>query len=276
MPPTIAGIVHGQLRFAHQAHFDAFANATSAFELHVATYHEYEHLARALSCSLLIIPEPPLGLPTTLLQWYSLQQAVRYFADRLGAQVHSVVRLRTDIAPLPTLPPPPPLNVLYAYTDRMFYAARVPFTRVFSTIFDQGLALYSNVTSPAAANLSGRGGGVNALDETVLKRMLAGGTTRNGGGCVHPCERRSHRFCPNTWHRIPWLWAPPLDLKCAKLSNGSPFCSETSFSYHVHAHEPECQPLPEAALLGTRAVRTKFRWGMDGMLATWQHLTCNT
>jgi hypothetical protein len=211
---SVAGILAGSLRFGNRRHLDAFLRATADYELHVATYASGAALASTLTCSLLLIPVLPASMPTTMMQWVNLQAAVRYFRHRISPHIRSIVRLRTDVRLLPALLPHPPPNMLYAFTDRVFYAERSTFLRLFSDIGDASQFRYTSSLPPRSTPLGGR-------DQEILQRMLlANGTDAHSGGCVHPCERLSQRECPHTrWHRLPWRWAPPTDALCGVWPN---------------------------------------------------------
>lgn len=254
---SVAGILAGSLRFGNRRHLDAFLRATADYELHVATYASGAALALTLTCSLLLIPVLPASMPTTMMQWVNLQAAVRYFRHRISPHIRSIVRLRTDVRLLPALLPHPPPNMLYAFTDRVFYAERSTFLRLFSDIGDASQFRYTSSLPPRSTPLGGR-------DQEILQRMLlANGTDAHSGGCVHPCERLSQRECPHTrWHRLPWRWAPPTDALCGVWPNHGVFCSETAFSYHVYAGNVTCMPLPKMDLF---AARKQFRWGLSNV-----------
>ena len=213
-PRSIAGILAGSLRFSDRRQLDAFVRATAEYELHVATYASGAALASTLTCSLLLIPVQPASMPSTMMQWLNLQAALRHFRHRISPHVRSIVRLRTDVRLLSTLPLHPPPNMLFAFTDRVFYAERRTFLRLFSDIGDASQFRYTS-SLPRSKPLGGR------VQEAILERMvLANGTDVHSGGCVHPCERLSQRECPHTmWHRLPWRWAPPTDDLCGVWSN---------------------------------------------------------
>ena len=163
-PRSIAGILAGSLRFSDRRQLDAFVRATAEYELHVATYASGAALASTLTCSLLLIPVQPASMPSTMMQWLNLQAALRHFRHRISPHVRSIVRLRTDVRLLPALPLHPPPNMLFAFTDRVFYAERRTFLRLFSDIGDASKFRYTS-SLPRSKPLGGR------VQEAILERM---------------------------------------------------------------------------------------------------------
>lgn len=272
MPSSLAAILNGELRFSGRAHFDAFEQWTAEkVSLHIVTYRAFESLAQGLACRARIkIVEPlelEIGSGAHLHQWWLLHIALRQFKSDL-TRSEAVVRLRTDMslpASLPALPLPP--GVVYAFSDYIFLAEEATFLATFADMYERIVDKYMRAALEVPPSYV-------ASDALALHAMLSTPGTSSLGGCVHPCERsgrdrEGRPQCPagaNESTLVPWRYAPcsrcfPCMRYALKGGELKAWCSEPSFSFHVHAHNASCRALGVPVRLLPRHLH--LHWGRD-------------
>ena len=289
----IAGILNGELRFNNEGHAISFANhVTSMLSdrfglLFIVTFRRYFELALWLTCGnaahVLLTENLPhlahLSPGSTghrLNQWHSLQLALNRFDF---GDADAIVRLRTDVTPLPALPFPPAAGTIYAFSDRVFYGARATFVHAYGRMYDSASSVY-------VADASLEDAASHAL---VIATRMNTGSGHETGGCVTPCTYIRLRV-PSGWderkclnqlltpsrlshglpyrHAAPWRYAARRSEAC--LARGTPntsthpdigFCSEVAMTYHLAANNVTCMPFPGAVEMETYANRIDFNWG---------------
>ena len=288
---TVAVVLNGQLRFRDHQHFRGFKEDLDNVNVFIATYAKYNALALLLTerSRIVHIDEAIVAASVShrpLLQWLSLELALRQFRHEILSCCDVVVRSRTDIdhrLDYARLVPAGP-GAVHCQSDVLFFATSSTFFTVFESMYRTSSEQYMNRVDDSAGPLYVPLAWENLLQSDLSNvkwwwlhlpvEVFGPGPLQTSSGMTRPRSPRELKLTAAS--SLAALGAMKPDAPCRQSTRASwnnhselrIFNSETFIMYQVLSHGILCG-IPHHQLAGCMQLhlfsdRSSFDWFVEG------------